>query len=82
MSRRYALLLGGFLEERAILRLAASAKPDLDLCTTVDVSGNKLAATVSCPSSSAQYESKLFWKKMHGKNEFGVFPLCGIERKE
>ncbi len=46
-DRRYALLLGGFIEESAALRLSAHSAPDAELSASVDIGGTRLTGTVS-----------------------------------
>jgi hypothetical protein len=48
-DRRYALLLGDFVEESAVLRLSAQSAPDAELSASVDVGSTRLTGTVSHP---------------------------------
>lgn len=48
-DRRYALLLGGFVEESAVLRLSAQSAPDAELSASMDVGSTRLTGTVSHP---------------------------------
>ena len=45
-DRRYALLLGGFVEESAVLRLSAHSVPDAELSASVDLGNTRLTGTV------------------------------------
>ncbi|CAL8465722.1 g5258 [Coccomyxa elongata] len=45
-QRRYALLLGGFVEESAALKLSADRPPDAELSASVDVGATRLTSTV------------------------------------
>ena len=46
-DRRYALLLGGFVEESAALKLCAHGTPDAELSASVDVGATRVTGTVS-----------------------------------
>lgn len=50
-DRRYVLLLGGFVEESAVLKLGSRAVPDAELSASVDVGSARLTGTVSHPQS-------------------------------
>ncbi|BDA51592.1 hypothetical protein COCOBI_19-1480 [Coccomyxa sp. Obi] len=45
-QRRYALLLGGFVEESAGLKLSAHGPPDAELSASVDVGATRLTGTM------------------------------------